>query len=315
MTLDSQCQAVLDAAAKSGSVFDSRDPREARARYSDSTAVFAGPTPEIGGVEERAIKGLGGDIPVRLYYPQGGRNGGPVATVAFFHGGGWVFGDLDSHDHVCRHLAAQTPALVVAVDYRRAPESKFPQPLEDCLAGVRWLMANAADVNADAARIAVAGDSAGGNMAAAVCQVLRDSGEQVPKFQLLIYPATDLGARTGSIEKFGQGYLLTRDGMTWCMDSYLRSADDIDDPRASPLRAPDLSNLPPAHVITAGFDPLRDEGIAYANRLTAAGVPVSYQCYDGMIHGFMRMTAVVDVAVQALGDCADILATALAARS
>ena len=251
-------------------------------------------------------------MPYRLYRPESGGDA-VLPMIAFFHGGGWIFGGLDSHDHVCRDYAHQAGALVVSVDYRLAPEHKFPAAFDDCLAATRWLRDNAQSLGGDAARFAVAGDSAGGNLSAAVCLALRDADEAMPVFQYLIYPAVDLACDSGSHDRLGEGYLLTRAGIDHCVDSYLNSPGEVDDPRVSPLRAESLAALPPALVQTAGFDPLCDEGEAYAKRLAADGVPVSHTRYDGMIHGFVRMGAVVDTAAEAIAEGAGAMRAAFEA--
>lgn len=306
MAVHPQCQAVLNASAKAPTAFDTDDPVEARARYDAGTAVFATPSPALAEVKNGELPGPGGAIPFRLYRPAGG-DGGPLPMVAFFHGGGWIFGGLDSHDHVCRALAHQAGAITVSVDYRLAPEHKFPAAFDDCLTATRWLRDNAGDLGGDPARLAVAGDSAGGNLAAAVCLALRDSGASLPVFQYLIYPAVDLACDADSHERLGEGYLLTKDGIEHCVDSYLTCEGETEDPRASPLRAKTLAGLPPALVQTAAFDPLSDEGKAYADRLAADGVPATHTRYDGMIHGFVRMGAVVDAATTAIAEGASAL--------
>jgi acetyl esterase len=300
---------VLDAAAEKGSVFDARDPVEARRRYDATTAIFAPATPALDSVEDGALPGPEGEIPVRIYRPRASAAVG-LPVLAFFHGGGWVFGGLDSHDAVCRILAHEAGALTVSVDYRLAPEHAFPAAYEDCLAATRWLLANAGELGGDARRLAVAGDSAGGNLAAAACLALRDRPRR-PVFQLLVYPATDMAADSDSHRAFADGYLLTRAAIAWCLERYLRGGN-ADDVCASPLRAQDLAGAAPALVQTAEFDPLRDEGKAYADKLAAAGVPVTHTCYAGMIHGFVRMGALVDAAGEALSEGAAALRRAFA---
>jgi acetyl esterase len=209
MPIDPQCQAVLDAAAKAPTAFDTDDPVEARRRYDAGTAVFATPSPALAEVVNGDLPGPDGAVPYRLYRPEAG-GAAPLPMVAFFHGGGWIFGGLDSHDHVCREIAHQAGALVVSVDYRLAPEHKFPAAFDDCLAATRWLRDGTASLGGDALRFAVAGDSAGGNLAAAVCLGLRDAGDASPVFQYLIYPAVDLTCDSESHRRLGEGYLLTK---------------------------------------------------------------------------------------------------------
>ena len=304
MTLHPQCRAVIEAAASGRSVFDTRDPIEARRRYDAATAIFAPPTPELDAVEDRGVPGPGGPVPVRFYRPRVADPGGPLPMLAFFHGGGWVFGGLESHDAVCRILAHEAGCLVASVDYRLAPEHRFPAALEDCLAATRWLAGHGASLGGDPARLAVGGDSAGGNLAAAVALAARDEGGPPLAFQLLVYPAVDFTADNDSLERNGSGYLLTRSVIDWTKEVYLRGPDDLADPRASPYLAKSLAGLPPALVQTAEYDPLLDEGRAYADRLAREGVAVEYLCYEGMVHGFVRMGAVIDDATRALGDAA-----------
>jgi acetyl esterase len=250
-------------------------------------------------VRDLAAAGPAGPIPLRLYRGLGTAAGTPLPLLVYFHGGGWTVGDLDTHDIVCRTLANRARCAVIAVDYRMGPEHKFPAAVEDCVAATRWVAAQAVALGVDAARIAVGGDSAGGNLATVVAITLRDAGGPPLVFQALVYPATDQRMDAASHTSFAQGYLLTRDNMLWYRDNYLSSAD-YDDWRASPIRAADLARLPPAHIITAGYDPLRDEGRAYSERLVAAGVPVLYECFEGMAHGFLTMGGVVAAANHAL---------------
>jgi acetyl esterase len=255
-------------------------------------------------VEDRTIPGPAGEIPVRVYRPNAG-DGLPV--VVYFHGGGWVCGSLKTHDNVCRSLANGVGAVVVSVDYRMAPEDKFPAAVDDAFAATQWVHEHAAELGVDAARLAVAGDSAGGNLAAVVSLLARDAGGPPIAFQLLVYPVTDHEFTSRSMEENAEGYFLTRGDMQWFFSHYLRSDADGDDPRVSPIRASDLRNLPPALVITAEYDPLRDQGKAYAEALRAAGNEVEAVSYDGMFHGFFGMDAMIDVAKVALDDAADAL--------
>jgi acetyl esterase len=236
-------------------------------------------------VEDRRIPGPVGEIPVRIYTPEGEA---PLPVLAFFHGGGWVIGSLESHDALCRTLARAIPAIVVAVDYRLAPENPFPAGLDDAYAALTWIAENAASFGGDPTRLAIGGDSAGGNLSAAVTLLARDRGGPKVAHQLLIYPATNLEADTVSMRENAEGYFLTRAIMAWFSDHYL-TADQRALPHASPMLASDHRDLPPATVITAEFDPLRDDGEAYAARLREHGVPVDSARYDGMIHGFITM--------------------------
>ncbi len=274
-------------------------PREARALYRERRFYTQPAPPDIGEVRDLSMPGPAGEIPLRLYRPLGSAAQARLPVLVYYHGGGWVIGDLDTHDTLCRELANGSGCAVVSVDYRMGPEHKFPAAVEDCVVATRWVAAQAATLGADAARIAVGGDSAGGNLAAVVAITLRDAGGPPLVFQALAYPATDQRMDSASHAKFGEGYLLTRDNMLWYRDNYLAPAD-YDDWRASPLRAADLARLPPAHIITAGYDPLLDEGRAYSERLLAAGVPVLYECFEGMAHGFLTMGGVLAAANHAL---------------
>ena len=245
----------------------------------------------VGDIEDRTIakdgngpgNGPGSDLKLRIYTPKGQ---GPFPLIVFFHGSGFVICSLETHDTMCRHLCAGAGAVVVSVDYRLAPEHKFPAGADDCLAATRWAGAHARELNADPARIALAGDSAGGNLAAVIALRVRDQGGPALCAQLLIYPVTDAATDTPSYQQNAEGYGLTRNGMIWFWNHYLDSQADAANPYASPLRAPDLSGLPPAFVLTAEYDPLRDEGEQYASRLIAGGVPTKLTRYDGMNHGF-----------------------------
>jgi acetyl esterase len=253
--------------------------------------------PEVARVEDRTIPGPGGELPVRIYTPDGA---GPFPLIVFFHGGGFVLCDLDSHDALARSLCNGVGAVVVSVDYRLAPEAKFPAAPEDCYAATRWAVENAEALGADARRVAVAGDSAGGNLAAVVALLAKERGGPSLSHQLLIYPVTSSELTTPSYEENAEGYFLTGDMMRWFWHHYLEREEDGASPLASPLRAEDLSALPAATVITAEFDPLRDEGEAYARRLEKAGVPTHLARYDGVIHGFVSMYEVIDKGREAL---------------
>jgi acetyl esterase len=268
-----------------------QSPAEARASRMEGFRILGGEPDALNRVEDLSIQGPEGNIPVRVYANE---RGGFRPALIYFHGGGFVFCNLDTHDTVCRALAKESGAVVISVDYRLAPEHKFPAGLEDCYAATRWAAANAERLGIDKHRISVGGDSAGGNLATVVAMRCRDAGAPTLASQLLIYPVTDLSSfDNGSYRESGEGYFLTRAAMQWFAGHYLPAADGSSHPEVSPLLAPDLAGLPPALVITAEFDPLRDEGEAYAERLRQAGVPVTLTRYPGMIHGFVSMRGVL----------------------
>lgn len=309
MPLDPQAQRVLEQIAALGLPPNHTvSPEQARI---NAKARPRAAGPEVAKVEDRQIPGPGPKIPVRIYTPAGP---GPFPVLVWFHGGGWVVGDLESADPTARHLAVGGDCVVVSVDYRLAPETKFPGAADDCYAATLWAAQNATQINGDAARIAVGGDSAGGNLAAAVSLMARDRNALPLAFQLLVYPVTARDFTTASYQQNAEGFLLTRDSMQWYWDHYLNHADEAANPYAAPLVAQDLTGLPSALVITAELDPLCDEGKAYAQRLQAAGVPTQYSCYDGMIHGFFGMPAVLDKGQQALAEANTALRQAFAAR-
>ncbi|MDY7103287.1 MAG: alpha/beta hydrolase [Actinomycetota bacterium] len=301
MPLDPAAQALLQQMAEADQPpLNEMSPTEAR-EVAAALADLGGPGEDVGSVEDRTIPGPGGQIPIRIYSPLAP---GPHAVLVYFHGGGWVLGDLDTLDPACRALCNATPIVVVSVDYRLAPEHAFPAPLDDCVAATQWVAANAASIGADPTRLAVGGDSAGGNLAAAVTLRARDAGGPAISYQALIYPVTDHDLGTESYSVNGDDYFLTRDMMGWFWDHYLGGGGDGSDPLASPLRAPRLDGLPPATVLTAEFDPLRDEGEAYAARLRDAGVSVRVHRYDGQIHGFWQMGGVMPAAKEAVAEVA-----------
>jgi acetyl esterase len=249
------------------------------------------PAPALPRVEDIRIPGPAGEIPARVYAPSTG--GAPLPAVTYFHGGGWVQGDLETHHGLCARLARHAGALVVAVDYRLAPEHKFPAAVEDCLAAYRWLRARGRDVGADPGRVAVAGDSAGGNLSAVVSQLAASGRTPVPTCQVLIYPAVDFSFETDSHRDLVDGHVIPRDRVVWYAEQYLRNDADKADLRASPLRAPSLAGQPPTLIVTAGFDPLREEGRVYGDRLREAGVDVVYREYPGQIHAFVSLTKAI----------------------
>jgi len=291
--LDPVLASVLDMMAASGApTLASGSPEAGRAGYRAMTVGLRSPDSlaQVGSVEDGAVDGPGGPVPVRTYRPG---TPGPHPTVVFFHGGGFVIGDLDTHDDHARLLCRDVDAVVVSVDYRLAPETPFPGGYDDCLAAYRWVVEHAADLGGDVARLAVAGDSAGGNLAAAVALAARDAGSPL-RAQLLLYPAVDFvpGDDHASRVENASGYLLTAEDMRWFGDHYLSDVAHAEDPRASVLKAPDLSGVAAAVVATAEYDPLRDEGEAYATALEAAGVHVVRRRYDGLIHGFFGLAPI-----------------------
>jgi acetyl esterase len=301
MPLDAQTQAVLDAIAASGAPPVNELPlAEARQTLLKARAAMGGEPETVGHIQDREIPGPQGNIPIRIYTPEGN---GPFPLLVYFHGGGWVIGDLDSHDLLCRTLTNAANCVTVAVHYRLAPEHKFPAGPEDCYAATQWAAAHAATIHADATRIAVGGDSAGGTLATVVALMARDRGGPKLVYQLLIYPVTDyyLPGTLSYVEN-ADGYFLTRDLMIWFWNQYLQSEADAKHPYASPLQATDLSGLPPALVQTVEFDPLRDEGEQYVARLREAGVPVAHIRYNQTIHGFVLMGGVIDQAKTAIAE-------------
>ena len=264
----------------------------------------------IGKVEDKKIPGPAGEIGIRIYSPIA-QGTGPLPALVYFHGGGFVIGDLQTHDALCRQLANEARMRVVAVDYRLAPEHKFPAAADDCFAAVKWVEAQASTIGVDGNRIAVAGDSAGGNLAAVVCQMAKAHGGPHIIYQVLIYPTTIAHAATPSMASFAQGYFLERQAMDWFFDAYVPQGHDLKDPKLSPYHG-EVKDLPPAYVITAGFDPLKDEGKMYADKMAAAGVGVTYRDYPSMAHGFFNMSGVIPLASEAIKDVAAKLRLAVA---
>lgn len=302
-----QVQGLLDALAAQGQPpFSSMTPPQAREAFA-LVAGLSGERVEVDEVREESVPVDGGTIPVRVYRPAGA---GPLPVVLFVHGGGWVIGDLDTYDSVPRRLCRDSGAVVVSVGYRLAPEARFPTAADDCLAAARWVVEHADELGVDPERLAVCGDSAGGNLAAVLTQDVRAAGGPAVRAAALIYPATDLGAEGGSMTENATGYFLQRDDMTWFGEQYLTDPSQVSDPRASPARG-DLAGLPPTFVATCEFDPLRDQGEAYADALRAAGVEVTARRYDGMIHGIINLTGVVDGGGELLADVAGFLRTTL----
>jgi acetyl esterase len=308
MTLHPQAQAVLDALAAMNLPPPDQVPvAQAREQFMRARASFLAAPEEVAACTDRTLPGPAGAITVRVYRPRGVTPAELLPALVFFHGGGWVFGNLDSHDPLCRALANRARCAVVAVDYRLAPEHKFPAAVDDALAALRAVAKLGRELGIDAARLAAAGDSAGGTLVAVAAIDFRDSGGPQLALQVLLYPVTDLAMNMPSYERLGQGYMLTRERMLFFRNAYLRDARDIDDWRASPLKLRDLSRLPPALIITASHDPLVDEAKAYADRLAASGVPATYRCYDGMIHGFLTMGGKIDAGQAGIEEIAGAL--------
>jgi acetyl esterase/lipase len=291
--------------------FETLPVPEARESLRAEAALFAPRVPlPMAQVEEVTVSGASGPLRARLYVPSGVPESS--ALLVYFHGGGFVCGDLETHDAPCRFLARHARLRVLSVDYRLAPEHRFPAPVEDGLAALRFAFSEAERLGANPRRIAVGGDSAGGNLAAVVAQVARGEGP-APALQLLIYPVTDWSRQARSYHLFGDGFFLTEAQMTWYRAHYLGGdAQAARDPRASPLLADDLGGMAPAHVVVAGFDPLRDEGIAYARRLEDAGVEVTLHPFWGLVHGFVNATAASRSSAHALGEVAQALRERLA---
>ena len=301
--LDPQVRLLLEAIAEQGGPrLESLPPAEARQLAVEGLKAVAGEMEDVASIENLRIPGPGGEIPLRIYTPHGSA---PRPGMVYFHGGGWVVCDLDTHAVVCSAIARRAGAVVAAVDYRLAPEHKFPAAVEDCFTATRWVAENAGQLGIDPDRISVGGDSAGGNLGAVISMRSRDEGGPRIAAQALVYPVTDLSSLDkGSYAEFAEGYHLSRAQMEWFRDHYLRTPEDGLDPQASPLLAKDLSGLPPALVITAECDPLRDEGEAFAGRLEQAGVAVKLKRYSGMIHPFFSMCGAIPQAHDAIDDVA-----------
>ncbi len=307
MALDPQVQILLDLARKAAlpEVWQ-LTPDQGREQYLTrvnklkfNEAIFR--------TEDRRIQGPGSDIPLRIYTPRELNPGEKLPVLLWFHGGGFVIGSIDTHDSACRMLANKADCLVVSVDYRLAPEHKFPAGVEDCQAAMKWTALHAVEFGGDASCMAVGGDSAGGNLAAVLAILARDAAHPKLVFQLLVYPCVAPEPETGSHHKFKEGYILSRNSITWFYKQYLRSGKDVNDFRFAPLMHDDLSALPPALIIVAGYDPLRDEGIEYAKKLIEAGNRVRLSNYEGMVHGFYLMGGALDAAKHAVAESADAL--------
>jgi acetyl esterase len=302
---------ALYAAAKRPPL-EQQTPAEARDAMARGRVFTQPDAPEVGAVESHAAPGPAGDIPLRLYRPKTPAKSGALGALVYYHGGGWVIGDLDSHDVLCRTLSNSSGHIVVAVDYRLAPEHRFPAAYDDALAATQHIISGAASFGIDPARIAVGGDSAGGNLAAAVAIALKGKTAHPLRLQLLIYPAVDATLKSPSVERCADVLPLTKNAMLWFWEHYAGGADVSRDWRAGPLIAPDHRGLPPAFVAIAEYDVLMDEGFAYADKLVAAGVSVERKFYPGMIHGFITLGRLVADANTAVSDCAAALKAAVA---
>lgn len=306
--LDPQAQALIDLMISKGiPPAHLLTPQEARKAYVERR-FFSQPDPEtVGMVQDFMIPGPGGTIEARMYRPIGASSGNILPVLMYFHGGGHVIGDIDTHDSLCRQLCNRSGCAVVSVDYRLAPEHPFPAAFDDCLAATQWVHSQASALEINPARIAVGGDSAGGQLAAAVSLAIRDAGDFSLAFQLLIYPVTNMHEASASVSEKNKGYLLTKASLDYYYGHYVPEGQDRRDWRISPLLAKSHADLPPALVLLAGEDPLVDEGRAYADKLSAAGVPTQVVCFERQIHGFLPMGRILDEANTAVSLCASVL--------
>lgn len=307
MPLDPQAQIVIDGieALGLGGLTGDTDPNTVRALM-NAVAVPSAIT--MASVEDRMIPRPGGEIPVRIYRPSGDA---PKPVIVYFHGGGWVLGSLETHDNMVRKLADEIDAVAVSVDYRMGPEDRFPAAVDDSYSALVWAHEHAASIGGDPDRIVVAGDSAGGNLAAVVAQIARESGPEVC-FQLLVYPVTDYEFTSVSMEANATGYYLTRDMMRWFFDRYLNAPAEGEDPRVSPIRSTNLASLPPAFVLTMEYDPLRDQGVAYGTAMHAAGNEVVTKTYAGLFHGSFGLGDLIDAAKIPFDDAVAAVRSAVA---
>ncbi|PWT71873.1 MAG: acetyl hydrolase [Proteobacteria bacterium] len=314
--LHPQTQAMLEKMASMNLVPPHTIPlAQAREQFAKARAPFLGPALEMGALADREIRGPGGPLRVRNYRPLNSHPKERLPVLVYFHGGGWVFGDLDSHDRLCRALSNLARCAILSIDYRLAPEHKFPAAVNDATTAIEYVAQNANELSINADQLAAGGDSAGGNLAAVAALMFRDQGKPLLKFQLLIYPVTDLAMDSASYTTLANGYTLTRERMEFFREAYLRGTRDIADWKASPLKAEDLSRLPPALVIAAGHDPLVDEGKAYADRLASAGVAVTYSLYYGVVHGFVTAAGAIDAGRTAIAEAAACLQRAFSSAS
>ena len=310
MALHPQCKAFIDMLASAGGKPLEQLPVEEARLASVGLSNFGGPEEPVAEVQNRTVPGPAGPIAVRVYRPIAKET---LPALIYFHGGGFVICSLDTHDRECRSLANTSGCAVISVDYRLAPESKYPAAVEDAYAATQYVAEHAAEFGIDPQRIAVGGDSAGGNLATVVATLARDRGGPLLRFQLLIYPLVDFADNSPSMQQYAQDYFLTRESMDWFTDCYLSNRATGLEPTASPMNATDVRGLPPAMILTAEYDPLRDQGEAYARKLQSAGVAVELKRYDGMIHAFFSFSGVIETAKVALADGAAALRRALGA--
>jgi acetyl esterase len=308
MALDPQVKAFLDQMkAAGGPKMQDAGPVAGREMFAGLMQMVGPKDVPVGKTENRMIPGVGGvQVPIRITTPVAA-GGEPLPALVHFHGGGFVIGSVDTHDGLCRLMANEGGFRVISVDYRLAPEHKYPAAIDDAFAALTWIAENAADIGVDANRIAVGGDSAGGALAAEVAQLAKAKGISIDA-QLLMFPVTQIGAETRSLKEFAVGYFLERDTLEWFYKCYLPEGADTSDPRISPLRAKDLSGLPPAYIMLGGFDPLHDEGMEYADKLRAAGVKVTVAEYEGMVHTFTYLQSVLPQAHEALAKASKAIA-------
>ena len=314
MTVDADLQKVLDMIREADRPPHRDIPiKEARAGYQALVNLLDPQGEIIHRSEDRIIPGPAGHVPARIYWPRENNKYEKLGLFMYLHGGGYVIGDLNTHDHLCRRLANRGDCIVVSVDYRLAPEHPFPAGRDDCIAAMNWCADHAGELGADAARIAIGGDSAGGNLSAVCAITARDQGDPILRLQLLIYPAVAPEMNSHSHTAFGDGYLLTQENMTWFIEQYSGGQDLSNEPTYAPLIADDHRGLAPAEIIVAGYDPLRDEGMAYGKILSAAGVEVNIINYEGAIHAFMQFHDASQACREAVDYCGAVIKKALSA--
>jgi acetyl esterase len=299
-----ECQSILDISTRNGVLLQENDHLARRRAYASTTTLFRHNTPKLDSIANLVFTQAEANLKIRLYRPKTD-NRKYAPSLIFFHGGGWAFGDLDSHDHICRYISGKAGVVVISVDYRLAPENKFPSAFHDACAATRWIYREAKQLGLDPHSISIGGDSAGGNLAAATTLALKNEFDLLS--QILVYPALDLYSQYDSRITNGSGYMLTTEDMERFIGWYLNSESERQDWRASPLLAQVHDNLPPAIIIGAEYDPLRDEAKVYADILRNANVSVNYRQFNGMIHGFVRMGAKVSIGIAALDYIADKL--------